>query len=754
MTMSCLLAHSSVPHRPAEANFARAELAARVGLEGFALSDGEILELWRTFRMYPVALSASLDAEAASLLAGWLRKSGRCFAAEALPWVPVAVVGPVLLLGHVDPSLLAPPLPWGTFQPVTLRVDDYERVLDACAGPMGEHMDAGSRVARGWGPGVGRFPDPLVLPTGRENALGFLREYYLHSRSRIRQLDEALAQHRGDEGALPEGYAAAIRFLVEERALVHMPSCFLRSQDQEPLPEVLRRRISVVTRLGTHLWCAAPTLPQSEAEDRLYAELGEGWLVHWLLRAGNERTSGVSAVSTAAAPPGSAAPFKIVLPAGAGGRTEKSDVVEAEERLILLEEKDWCRFDPRHRDSGEPENLWKWAVYKAVIDGATDLHLEPGASCTRVRQRVDGLLEEVLQVSAAVGEAMVYSLMTQVGLGSDKYRPADGSFQVEVLAKVNSRRQSVRVRANAYPVRGVTQKLALRFLPRQGAVPELAVLLPPGPTRFMQRAISRPEGLVLVCGPTGSGKTTTLFSALSGLNRPDVNVTTLENPVEILLDGTNQAEVNERRDVTWASLNRALLRQDPDVGLIGEIRDEDTARTILRAALTGHLVFGSLHTKSCPTSIVRLIDLGAERNMLAESLLLVECQRLIRRLCPQCRRQSELPSAHRALFERHNLPVPPLVYARGEHAERCEACRGRGYRGRIAAAEVLPNVPEVRGLIESAATSQAYLAWMRAHHLPTVFENALELVATGATSVEEALTLQDAWEGDEWHQLY
>jgi type IV pilus assembly protein PilB len=190
------------------------------------------------------------------------------------------------------------------------------------------------------------------------------------------------------------------------------------------------------------------------------------------------------------------------------------------------------------------------------------------------------------------------------------------------------------------------------------------------------------------------------------------------------------------------------------VGLIGEIRDEDTARTILRAALTGHLVFGSLHTKSCPTSIVRLIDLGAERNMLAESLLLVECQRLIRRLCPQCRRQSELPSAHRTLFERHNLPVPPLVYARGEHAERCEACRGRGYRGRIAAAEVLPNVPEVRGLIESAATSQAYLAWMRAHHLPTVFENALELVATGATSVEEALTLQDAWEGDEWHQLY
>ncbi len=755
--MSYLLAPSSVSCRPAAVGSVRQELAARVGLDGFAVSDGEVLELWQSLRMYPAALSASLDAEAVSLLAGWLRKADRSFSASGMPWVPVAVVGPVLLLGHVDPSLLAPPLPWGTFQPVLLRVDDYERVLDACAGPMAEHLDAGSLSARGWGPGVGRFPDPLVLPTARENALGFLREYYLHSRSRIRQLDEAVAQHRGDDAALPEGYAAAMRFLVEERALVHLPSCFLRSQDQETVPEVLRRRISVVTRLGTHLWCASPTLPQSEAEDRLYAELGEGWRVHWLLRAGSDRMAASPSMppGTAASPAGSVAPFKIVLSAaGAGSRAEKSDVVEAEERLILLEEKDWCRFDPRHRDTGEPENLWKWAVYKAVVDGATDLHLEPGASCTRVRQRVDGLLEEVLQVSSTVGEAMVYSLMTQVGLGSDKYRPADGSFQVEVLAKVNSRRQSVRVRANAYPVRGVTQKIALRFLPRQGAVPELAMLLPPGPTRFMQRAISRPEGLVLVCGPTGSGKTTTLFSALSALNRPDVNVTTLENPVEILLDGTNQAEVNERRDVTWSSLNRALLRQDPDVGLIGEIRDEDTARTILRAALTGHLVFGSLHTKSCPTSIVRLIDLGAERNMLAESLLLVECQRLIRRLCPQCRRQSEIPSEQRALFERHKLPVPASVYSIGEHADRCEACRGRGYRGRIAAAEVLPNVPEVRGLIESAATSQAYLAWMRAHHLPTVFENALELAATGVTSVEEALTLQDAWEGEEWHQLY
>jgi type II secretory ATPase GspE/PulE/Tfp pilus assembly ATPase PilB-like protein len=299
----------------------------------------------------------------------------------------------------------------------------------------------------------------------------------------------------------------------------------------------------------------------------------------------------------------------------------------------------------------------------------------------------------------------------------------------------------------------VTQKIALRFLPRQGAVPPLESLLPPKPARYVSRAISRSEGLVLVCGPTGSGKTTTLFSALANLNRPDLNVTTLENPVEILLAGVNQAEVNDRRDVTWSSLNRAFLRQDPDVGLIGEIRDEDTAKTILRAALTGHLVFGSLHTKSCSTSIVRMTDLGADPNMLAESLILVVSQRLIRRVCEKCRDESAPNSEEKALFARHGVLVPEKLYKVGVHARDCEHCRGRGFRGRVAAVEVLPNVPAIRRKIEEHAVSQMYDEWMREHQMPTVFENALELATTGATTVSEALTLQDAWDGADWTHL-
>lgn len=726
-------------------------LDERSGFDGFLLGADELCDLFTKHRMYPVRLASTMDAGAALLLGAWAHTTCGGFNPNDLPWVPVGSIGPMLVLGHMDIAIRPPPLPWDTFQPVCLRREDYERQL----ANVSLVLEGRAINDAGWltdiGGGTGRFPDTLVVPTERDNGLSFIREYFLHRRQDLSALENAMERREIADEQLPPGYAAALWALLGNGAIVQTANLRLSEPGQRLLPDTLRKRIVVVAEVERHLWCAAPTLPQGEAEDRLYAELGEGWTIHWLLRAPEElshRPSSIPPVSSS-----NVTPHKIVLP-GAQTTRSKSDVVEAEERLIILEEKDWARFDPRHRDSAEPESLWKWAMYKALVDGSTDLHLEPGATSARVRQRIDGLLEEILEVPAHVGEAMVYSLMTQVGLGSDKYRPVDGSFQVELIAKVASRHQTVRVRANAYPVRGVTQKIALRFLPRQGAVPALETLIPPRPARFLSRAISRPEGLILVCGPTGSGKTTTIFSALSVLNRPDVNLTTLENPVEILLEGTNQAEVNPRRDVTWSTLNRAFLRQDPDVGLIGEIRDEDTAKTILRAALTGHLVFGSLHTKSCPTSVIRMTDLGAEPNMLAESLILVLCQRLVRRVCPKCRKDYAPSPDELRLYARHQLPAPELLFKPGDRAHECEHCRGRGYRGRAAAMEVLPNVPAVRRMIEEEAVSQVYTDWMRTHGLHTVFENALELAAAGVTSVEEALTLQDAWEGEEWNQLY
>ncbi len=721
------------------------------GIDGFAMNFDELSEAFAQHRMYPVQLASTLDAEAVQLFHQWLLSAGLSFQAENFPWVPVGQIGPLLILGHVKVNVLTPPLPWGTFQPVALRCEDYERQLAHVSVLLDGWAARELGAPNPFTGGVGRFPQTLVMPSDRRNALKFLSEYYHHQPADVAALESFFENGANPESYLPSGYAAAQWFVRAEGAIVQPINLRLSEPTQRRLPEVLRRKVTAIFELNRHLWCAASSLPQVEIDDRLYAELGEGWTIHWLLRASD---GAIGAEAPTVATLGANSSSKIILPSAAAQRSTKRDVIEAEERLIVLEEKDWARFDPRHRDSAAPESLWKWAVYRALQEGSTDLHIEPGADVTRLRHRVDGLLEEILEVPSSVGEAMVYSLMTQVGLGSDKYRPIDGSFQIELTSKDVSRAQTVRVRASAYPVRGVTQKIALRFLPRQGAVPSLESLLPAVPARYVSRAISRTEGLILVCGPTGSGKTTTLFSALSALNRSDVNVTTLENPVEILLEGVNQAEINDRRDVTWASLNRAFLRQDPDVGLIGEIRDEDTAKTILRAALTGHLVFGSLHTKSCPTSVVRMTDLGADPNMLAESLILVVSQRLIRRVCIKCRTEYAPNSEEQGLYAQHRLPIPSKLFRAGVHSLDCDYCRGRGFRGRVAAVEVLPNVNEVRRMIEERAVSQAYTEWMKAHRLATVFENALELSATGVTSLKEALTLQDAWDGNEWAHLY
>ncbi len=720
------------------------------GVDRFALSVDELVENFLQHRMYPVQLASTLDVEAVRLFHHWLQRAQRPFQPAEQPWVPVGRVGPLLVLGHIRLEANTLPFSLGTFQPVALRREDYEKQL-AHVGTLldGWHLRESTNADIAFG--AGRFPATVVMPTDRRNAFSFLAQYFHRPRGEAALLDKFLADREAAELSLPSGYAAAAWFIRGEGAVAQPGILRLSEPTQRRLPEALRRRISAVFEIGRHLWCATSTLPPLEIEDRLYAELGEGWTVHWILRPSDQVVAAEIASSNES---GSLAASKIVLPNSTTSRPSRQDVIESEERLIVLEEKDWQRFDPRHRESAAPESLWKWAVYKALQEGSTDLHVEPGVKTTRLRQRVDGLLEEILEVPTSVGEAMVYSLMTQVGLGSDKYRPIDGSFQIELNSKDASRSQTVRVRANAYPIRGTTQKIALRFLPRQGAVPPLETLLPAKPARYMSRAISRSEGLVLVCGPTGSGKTTTLFSALAALNRPDVNVTTLENPVEVLLEGVNQAEINDRRDVTWASLNRAFLRQDPDVGLIGEIRDEDTAKTILRAALTGHLVFGSLHTKSCATSIVRMTDLGADPNMLAESLILVVSQRLIRRLCAKCRGEATPTAEEQTLFLRHGLDVPARLSRVGRHAHDCEHCRGRGYRGRVAAVEVLPNVPAVRRMIEERVVSQAYDKWMKKHQLSTVFENALELAAQGLTTTSEALTLQDAWDSGDWGHLY
>ena len=251
------------------------------------------------------------------------------------------------------------------------------------------------------------------------------------------------------------------------------------------------------------------------------------------------------------------------------------------------------------------------------------------------------------------------------------------------------------------------------------------------------------QGLVLLCGPTGSGKTTTVFSALSELNHPDRNIMTLEDPVEYELEGVNQAELDLHRGVGWESLLKGFLRQDPDVGLIGEIRDLETATTAIRQALTGHVVFATLHTMSCARTVERLLDMGVNGDVLASALSLVVSQRLVRRLCLNCRTPRGLGEKEMQCFRAHKLVVPGRLW-NASHAG-CPACK-QGYKGRVAAVEMLPVTRDVSGLIESRSRSRDYESWMTANCFYTVFESALMLAAEGITSMEEAEEWKPVWE--------
>jgi type IV pilus assembly protein PilB len=240
-----------------------------------------------------------------------------------------------------------------------------------------------------------------------------------------------------------------------------------------------------------------------------------------------------------------------------------------------------------------------------------------------------------------------------------------------------------------------------------------------------------------------------VFSVLSELNTPDRNITTMEDPVEYELEGVNQAEIDTHRNVTWEPLLKGFLRQDPDAGLIGEIRDRATAETAIRQALTGHVVFATLHTISCAQTVERLIDMGVNADMLASALTLVASQRLVRCLCPQCRVRASADVRDRELFESHGFKAPAELWH--PRAAGCPECR-QGYKGRRAAVEILPIAEDVARLIEGRARARDFAEWARGNGFPTVYEVALGMAAEGITSMAEACEWQSVWEDFSWKE--
>ncbi len=368
---------------------------------------------------------------------------------------------------------------------------------------------------------------------------------------------------------------------------------------------------------------------------------------------------------------------------------------------------------------------------KAIRSRASDIHLEPYEKEFRIRYRIDGVLKEAFSHSLDFYAALVArtKIISQLDI-TEKRVPQDGRFRLELKDR------QIDFRVSVLPTY-FGEKMVLRVLDRSGIKSGLDKLgFTDIPTRALSEAIKRPYGMVLVTGPTGSGKSTTLYSIMNSLNTPQKNLMTVEDPVEYQVEGITQTQVQPEIGLTFASGLRALLRQSPDIVLVGEIRDTETADIAVKAALTGHLVFSTLHTNSAAGAMTRLMDMGVEPFLIASSVVCVAAQRLLRRICPECKAPMTIPPE---VYKRFKITEDEFGKINPYKGKGCAKCNNTGYFGRVAISEVLLVDPEIRGLVIQKKSSNVIHQVAVEKGMETLFENAMGLFSAGVTTLEEVL---------------
>jgi general secretion pathway protein E len=367
-------------------------------------------------------------------------------------------------------------------------------------------------------------------------------------------------------------------------------------------------------------------------------------------------------------------------------------------------------------------------LMEAVKEKASDIHIEPYAKSIDVRFRVDGILSKVLSPPKIIHDALISRIKIISNLDiAEKRLPQDGRIKLLIGGK------DIDIRVSIIPT-ALGERAVLRLLDRQAGVISLEMLgLKDSTLELLKSSLTRQNGIILVTGPTGSGKTTTLYASLLKLNTEDRNIITVEDPVEYQLSGIGQMHVNPKIGLTFAAGLRSILRQDPDIMMVGEIRDIETAEIAVHASLTGHLVLSTLHTNDAPSAITRLVDMGIEPFLVASSLVCVLAQRLVRGICPHCKESYTPSTQERDYLGRDSQPS--LLY----RGKGCDKCLGKGYLGRTGIYELLEVTPEIRAMIVERKDAQAIKSEAIKTGFKTLQSNAVEKIINGTTTIEEIL---------------
>ncbi|MBK8322158.1 MAG: type II secretion system ATPase GspE [Betaproteobacteria bacterium] len=371
-------------------------------------------------------------------------------------------------------------------------------------------------------------------------------------------------------------------------------------------------------------------------------------------------------------------------------------------------------------------------ITHALESRASDIHIEPFENRLIVRYRIDGVLHEVESPPRRLSAAVISRVKIMANLDiAERRLPQDGRIKLRIQGK------EIDLRVSTVPTMH-GESVVMRILDKGGVPLDFASLGFDGPVlELFLEALGQPHGVLLVTGPTGSGKTTTLYTALDRLNQPDVKILTVEDPVEYQMPGINQIQVKPQINLTFANALRSIVRQDPDVIMIGEIRDLETAQIAVQSALTGHMVLSTVHTNDAPSTVNRLLDMGVEDYLLTSTVVGILAQRLVRNLCPHCRQPYKaLPEVIEQMGLRRYVPEGEVTLW---HPGGCDQCSGTGYRGRMGIMEMLPMNDAIRSLVMRHANSAELRAAAVESGMESMFENGLRKAVVGTTTIEEVL---------------
>ncbi len=640
------------------------------------------------------------------------------------PWLPLTTLGPMIVMGHCDPSQTDY---WGMSPFLVVRAvltpDVYEEVKKDLEGRLQlQPMSVQN-------PMEGALQPPAEGSDLKEVFRWFV-ESYPHQGEDGEKMGRLLKESEDkpiarpdDLNFLPRHYAAAM-WHIATKNLVFNPEQ-APSQDLFP-PELLEKHSVYPLHIGErsiYLMCSNPSTYAFEDE--------------WLSM-GHEALPLVPVIADPAAIRACIARDRGKIARDSKGTIQVGELTYSDQiaNLVEIDPVDIARINPTNPNN-TPEQVVQWLLHRALAVRASDLHVEKFYNMARFRARVDGELVTIHTCSEEFLPRYIAMFKNFCAMGQQRQDAQDGRFSI----RIGQRRLDVRVAA--VPCRKEHQKLIMRFLDKQDGIKKLSELnLSPRQSAIIREVTHRDQGLVLVTGPTGSGKTTTLYAFINAINTENINIHTIEDPIEYEIEGINQTQTDPFHGLTFPTGLRALLRSDPDVILVGESRDEETAQAAVNAALTGHLVFTTLHANDSLRAVSRLLSMGVPNFMLADALALSQAQRLVRRLCSYCKTAAPITPQIEDFLNANGVlkggvrPDMPVYNAGG-----CAECNGTGYSGRVCLMEMCQVGPELSAMIAASAPLPEMRKVALKDGFMTLYQEGLMHVLAGNTTFDEIACL-------------